>query len=344
MLTEPMIAQPAKTQIFLLAGFLGSGKTTLLNRVLSWETDLADTIVLVNEFGKIGIDGSLIKSKDKDVIEMTSGCICCSIKSKLIDTLSDIWNRYKPKKILLEATGVAEPDSVVEVLKDEFLRERLQFTKIVTVLDIRYWNGRDKFGPFFLNQVQQANLVLLNKIDLVPKDRVHAALTEMHAEIPGCPVVPTLHCEVDPGMFWKTADSQHLGNFYTILPRTAVCEQCGDAHFEGTACSSHDHADIKSDFSSKSMPRTITYDSFDFVSDTPLSEICFESFLKVLPWHLFRIKGPVRFPNHTLMLNYAAGQIDWQKWDNVGGTRLAFIGWEVDAEEMLHKLNKCLLR
>jgi G3E family GTPase len=334
---------PPKTEIFLLAGFLGSGKTTLLNRVLSWETSLSDTVVLVNEFGKIGIDGSLIKSKDKDVIEMTSGCICCSIKGKLIDTLSDIWNRYRPKKILLEATGVAEPDSVVDVLSDDFLHERLQFTKIITVLDIRYWNGRDKFGPFFMNQVQQADLVLLNKIDLVPKDRVHAALAEMHAEIPGCRVVPTLHCEVDPGMFWKNADSRHLGNFYTTPPYLAPCERCGGAHSDNMACSSHGRAGIKKDPSSKFTPRTNAYDTFDFVSDTPLSEICFENFLKALPWQLFRIKGPVRFPNRTLMLNYAAGQIDWQNWDEAGGTRLALIGWGVDSEKMLQDLSNCLV-
>lgn len=317
MTQAPITANLSKTQVFLLAGFLGSGKTTLLNRVLSWETDLSETVVLVNEFGKIGVDGSLIKSKNNDVIEMTSGCICCSIKTKLIDTLIDIWTCYKPKKILLEATGVAEPNSVAEVFNEEFLRERMELSKIVTVLDIRYWNGRDKFGPFFMNQVQQADLVLLNKIDLVPKDRVRHALSEMHAEITGSHVIPSLHCEVDPEVFWMTKGNQYLGNFYTLMPISAV--------------------------SSKKMNTQIAYDTFDFVSEIPLSETCFETFLKNLPWQLFRIKGPVRFSNQTLMLNFAAGQIDWQKWEDAGGTRLAFIGWDIDSEQILQALHECLI-
>jgi G3E family GTPase len=310
-----------KTNIFLLAGFLGSGKTTLLNRILSWETDLSDTVVLVNEFGKIGIDGSIIRSKSsgRDVIELTSGCICCTLTDELIDTLVDIWERFRPRRILLEATGVAEPKSITEIIGSDLLRERMRIEKIITVLGIRYWLGRETFGPFFMNQVEQANLILLNKIDTVSRDRLQEAVADLRAKVPGCPVLPTLHCEVDPEVFWNRHTTLRLGNFYTSLPASAAGPD---------------------NDGSRNQDR-ITYDTFDFVSERPLDEALFDGFLKSLPWQLFRIKGPVRFHGRTALLNYTAGQTDWQKWEAPEPTRLAFIGWDIDTEELRRKLEAC---
>ena len=316
------VATSEKTNIFLLAGFLGSGKTTLLNRILTWDTDLTDTVVLVNEFGKIGIDGSIIRSKSngRDVIELTSGCICCTLTDELIDTLIDIRERFRPRRILLEATGVAEPKSIVEIIESDPLREHMHMEKIVTVLGIRYWLGRETFGPFFMSQVEQADLILLNKIDTVSKDRLQEAIADLRAEVPGCPVLPTLQCEVDPEVFWNRHTTRRLGNFYTSLPASA----------------------IGPDNDGSRNQERITYDTFDFVSKRPLDASLFDGFLKSLPWQLFRIKGPVRFNGRTSLLNYVAGQIDWQEWKDPDTTRLAFIGWDIDTEEIRRKLGECV--
>lgn len=323
-MVKPIEAATAeKTNIFLLAGFLGSGKTTLLNRILSWETDLSDTVVIVNEFGKIGIDGSIIRSKSsgRDVIELTSGCICCTLTDELIDTLVDIWERFRPRQILLEATGVAEPESITEIIGSDLLRERMRIEKIITVLGVRYWLGRETFGPFFMNQVEQADLILLNKIDTVSEDRLQKAVADLRAEFPDCPVLPTLHCEVDPEVFWNRPTTLQLGNFYTSLPTSAVGPD---------------------NDGSRNQPR-ITYDTFDFVSERPLDAALFDDFLKSLPWQLFRIKGPVRFHDRIALLNYVAGQTDWQKWEAPDTTRLAFIGWDINTEELRKKLGECVV-
>jgi len=313
-----------KTNIFLLAGFLGSGKTTLLNRILSWDTDLSDTVVIVNEFGKIGIDGSIIRSKSggRDVVELTSGCICCTLTDELIDTLVDIWERFRPRRILLEATGVAEPESITEIIGSDLLRERMRIEKIIAVLGIRYWLGRESYGPFFMNQVEQADLILLNKIDTVPKDRLQEAVTDLQAKVPGCLVLPTLHCAVDPEIFWNRHSTLRLGNFYTSLPASAIDLAAGNDR-------------------SRNQDR-ITYVTFDFVSERPLDEALFDGFLKNLPWQLFRIKGPVRFQSRISLLNYVSGQIDWQEWEETDHTRLAFIGWDIDSEEIRRKLEECV--
>lgn len=310
-----------KTKIFLLSGFLGSGKTTLLNRVLSWEDDLSDTVVLVNEFGKIGVDGAIIKSRGNGhgVIELTSGCICCTLTDELIDTLDDIWRQYHPKRILLEATGVAEPKSVTEVVASELLRDRMQIEKRITVMGIRYWMGRDAFGPFIMNQVEQADLILLNKIDTVEKDQVQKAVDDLKAHTPGCLVLPTTYAEIDPEVFWKQPTTMRLENFYTALPPSAI--------------------DTPGIIKTKNR---LVYDTFDFVSESPMNETRFTEFLTNLPWQLFRIKGPVRFQERSALLNYVSGQIDWHEWEQTDKTRLAFIGIDLNINELRANLETCV--
>ena len=114
-----------KARILLLAGFLGSGKTTLLKRILSWEADLSDSVVLVNEFGDVGIDGALLKDSGSDVVELTSGCICCTLSADLKLSLEDIWKRFQPKRIFIESSGVADPASIVQVLQEPRLMQTM---------------------------------------------------------------------------------------------------------------------------------------------------------------------------------------------------------------------------
>ena len=109
------IQEYGKAKLLLLTGFLGSGKTTLLKKILSWEADLSGTVVLVNEFGKVGIDGAILKRAGSDVIELTSGCVCCTLKTELAQTLRDVIDRFNPKRILLEATGRAAPVGFLSV-------------------------------------------------------------------------------------------------------------------------------------------------------------------------------------------------------------------------------------
>ena len=85
-----------QTDVLLLSGFLGAGKTTLLKRILNWESDLSDTVVLVNEFGEVGIDGALLEGAGSDVVELTSGCICCTLSNDLKQSLIRIQKEFTP--------------------------------------------------------------------------------------------------------------------------------------------------------------------------------------------------------------------------------------------------------
>jgi G3E family GTPase len=323
--------QNGKTKVFLIAGFLGSGKTTLLKRILSWQTDLAGTVVLVNEFGKVGIDGALLKNAGSDVFELTSGCICCTIKSELEDTLKTIWERFHPKRILLEATGVAQPNAVVEIVENEALKNWMEIEKVVTVLDIRYWLNRENFGQFFMKQVQEANLILLNKMDTVAKSQVSQSLSQLHQTVPACQTIPTAYCKVDPETLWNASRHEVNDRGIGILDFYQPAAEHAHPHQNGHA----GECDRVSDEDSG-------YISFDFSTNKPMDEAALNRFLESLPWQVFRIKGPVQFPDRTVLLNFVAGQYNWDTWEGKPETRLVLVGWQIEAQKIMPGLDKCV--
>jgi G3E family GTPase len=306
-----------KSEVFIISGFLGSGKTTLLKRILSWESDLSDTVVLVNEFGEVGIDGSMLKEAGTDVVELTGGCICCSLQTDLNLTLKSIWERFRPSKIFIETTGVADPSTVVDVFDDPELHTQMKIVKVVTVLDIEVWEARECFGPVFFKQLRQADLVLLNKIDLVAAGETARYLNEIHESMPHAEVIPTLHCKVDPEIVTAgTAMALKLAPY-------------ADLH--------HHLADPKAG------EGALDYVSFTFRTGAAVDESCFKKFTENLPWEVFRMKGPVRFRDRTILVNYVGGKNKWNEWKDAEETCLVFVGWEVDPKSTLDKLEKCVL-
>ena len=243
--------------------------------------------------------------------------------------------RFRPERILLEASGVAEPAAVAEVLEDIELQQKMQIQKIVTVLDIRYWINREKFGPFFMNQAKQADLILLNKVDTVSESEVSNALDEMHVEIPRCRVVPTHHCAIDSQTLWAGGFTKMQGPvsapFFMPVRLGSDDSSQGDLA-GGPVVTLQDQPAGQGG-----------YVQFSFSADRPLDQTCLKRLLAELPWTLFRIKGPVQFPDGTLLFNYVAGRIDWEDWDGVPETKLVFVGWQVDGKELLAQLKLCVL-
>ena len=331
----PAVSKKDKAKIILLTGFLGSGKTTLLKRILSWESDLSGTVVLVNEFGQVGIDGAILKRAGSDVIELTSGCICCTIKTELAQTLKDVSDRFNPKRILLESTGVAEPDAVASVLEDDDLSRRMEIQKIITVLDIKFWIAREVFGPFFMKQIEQADLILLNKIDLADENIVSDSLREIHGAIKESHIVPTIYCVVDHEILWakghKKTSVNELLNIYRPV-HSSMDDHEHDLHNHFHDDQHHGHIRDEN-----------AYVAFDFSESQPLNETCFKSFLEQVPWELFRIKGPVKFTDRTMLLNFVGGRSDWEAWDDDQNTSLAFVGWRVNGNEVIEQLKRCVL-
>ena len=328
-------ALPSRAEVYLLTGFLGSGKTTLVRNMLRWEKDLSGTVVLVNEFGQVGIDGDILKKAGSDVVELTSGCVCCTLKGELVQALKDISSRFNPRRIIIEATGVAQPESMAAILETPELTARMALKRLVTVLDIKLWLAREILGDFFWLQLQQAKLILLNKIDRVPPDSVSAVLEELREQFPGCRVVPTRYCQIDPEVLWTDSTERNppteLKQFYAKPGETdTACAQKSIRPSTGGA--------LPMDAPQES-PGFIT---FDFREEKPFNEPCFKRFLQQAPVGLFRIKGPVRFSDRTALINFAGGSGDWEEWTEEKCTRLAFVGWMVDPTAILTALKACV--
>ncbi len=321
-----------KTPVFLISGFLGSGKTTLLKRILCWETDLSDTVVLVNEFGDVGIDGDLLRHSGTDVIELVSGCICCTLRNDLMQSLLIILDQYRPKRIFIEASGVSDPTAILSVLRESPLAETMKLEKIVTVLDADLWEARENFGQIFYKQLETANLILLNKVDLLDKTSIPSCLQEIHDVFPDCQAVPTVRCCVDDEIFW----SQTIPSKMEIKPMHLFHE----ASLEDTSRNRGRHNNLHQ--SHDAFQSSDHFVTFSFEDSRIIDETLFSLFMEALPVEVFRIKGPVRFLNRTEIINFVGGKGEWSKWEGGPETRLAFIGWNITPADILNRLQRCI--
>ena len=161
-------AASEKIPVTVLTGYLGAGKTTLLNRILT-ENHGKKYAVIVNEFGEIGIDNDLIIGADEEVFEMNNGCVCCTVRGDLVRILDGLMKRKgKFDAIIVETTGLADPAPVAQTFfVDEDVQANARLDAVVTVADAKWLSDRLKDAPEAKNQIAFADVIVLNKTDLV---------------------------------------------------------------------------------------------------------------------------------------------------------------------------------
>jgi len=171
-----------KIPVTVLTGYLGAGKTTLLNRILS-EPHGKKYAVIVNEFGEIGIDNELVVGAEEEVFEMNNGCICCTVRGDLVRIIDGLMRRKgKFDAIIVETTGLADPAPVAQTFfMDENVGRKAKLDAVVTVADAKWLQERLKDAPEAKNQIAFADVILLNKSDLVAADE----LSDVEARIRG---------------------------------------------------------------------------------------------------------------------------------------------------------------
>ena len=175
---------PPPVPVIVLTGFLGAGKTTLLNRILEGDHGLR-VAVLVNDFGDINIDADLVAGLDAGVASLANGCVCCTIRDDLIETvMATVDLPERPEYIVLEASGVADPAGIASTFNLSRLRDQIRVDGVICMLDAEQVFEVPELMELKIRQVAYADLIVLNKVDLVEQaqiDRVHAWLDErMH--------------------------------------------------------------------------------------------------------------------------------------------------------------------
>ncbi len=236
--TEPSPLIP----VTLLTGFLGSGKTTVLNHVLK-QPDMAETAVIVNEFGEIGIDHLLVESATDDVVLMNSGCLCCTVRGDIADTLLNLFvgraNGKVPhfRRVVIETTGLADPAPILHTLiSDPLIAGRYTLDGVVATVDAVNGSGTLDRQPEAVKQAAVADRLLLTKADLAEPAAAVALRARLAALNPSAPVLSVAQGAVDPALLFN------LG-FYDPQTKTVDVQrwlrdealEAGHAHGDGHA-------------------------------------------------------------------------------------------------------------
>lgn len=302
----------------------------MLKRILKSAKDLSRTAVVVNEFGKVGVDASLVKDTvTANIVELASGCICCSLKLDMIEALLSLKDEYSPERVIIEATGVADPLSIIETLDDRKLAPYFSYEKTIMMVAADFWGARHLFGSVFKSQLKQADLVLLNKIDTIEKSIVPSILKEIQKESAKGQVIPTLYGNVDPNIIWayqeKSISEPGNGLFLKIYdPEKGL------------------HAPANNQ--ERTTAKEAGFITFVYETHLSFNEKKFMAFIDTVPLKLFRIKGHVRFVDRTVMLNFVGGKSEWINCPDHTATCLTFIGWDVAEDQIFERLNRCITR
>lgn len=163
------------TEIYIVSGFLGAGKTTLIQKLIK-ESFQKDKIALIeNDFGEISVDAALLKSGGVEVKEINSGCICCSLSGDFVKAVKELLDRFHPDKIIIEPSGVGKLSDIVKACSDQRIQKLVKVKSKITVVDVKRCKMYlDNFGEFFEDQIQNADVVLLNRTEKFP-DKINDA-------------------------------------------------------------------------------------------------------------------------------------------------------------------------
>jgi G3E family GTPase len=303
---------PPPIPVTILTGFLGAGKTTVLNGLLR-DSALARSVVLINEFGEIGLDHLFVEKIDGDMVMLASGCLCCTLRGDLIDALESLLRRLDNGRIasfdrlLIETTGLADPAPILHTLMSHpYLLLRFRLDGVVTVLDAINGAATLDAHPESLRQAAMADLLLISKTDLIRSDaetRAFAGLLERLERInPGAR-------RLDDRKFF---DAAHLLGLGLYNPETKAPDVARWLNTEALAVAGHEHRHVSAhqDHHHDVNRHGESIRAFVLVGDKPLSLSSCDLFLEILrnahgP-NLLRVKGIIALtddPDRPLVIH-----------------------------------------
>ncbi|MBV5257802.1 GTP-binding protein [Synechococcus moorigangaii CMS01] len=355
--TDALEASKSGLPVTIITGFLGSGKTTLLNHILSNQEGLK-TAVLVNEFGEIGIDNELIVTTDENMVELSNGCVCCTINEDLVNAVHKILERQdKIDYLVVETTGLADPLPVALTFLGTELRDLTRLDSIVTVVDCANFSLDLFNSEAAYSQIAYGDIILLNKTDLVEEAEVDALEVRIRDIKEGARILRTQKSEVplalllsvglfESDQYFEAADSHghhhhdhdHDHGHHHHHDHDHVCTpECDHDHDHG-----HHHHHHSNHLENDGFM------SISFQREQPFAIRKFQYFLdNQLPVNVFRAKGILWFDEsplrHVFHLSGKRFTIDDSEWKpgEMKKNQLVLIGQNLDEETLRKQIENC---
>ncbi len=345
-------------KVNLVFGFLGSGKTTLVKHLLAQVGTKEKTAVIVNEFGEVGVDGDILRGQNIDVVELNSGCLCCVLKGSLLLAVEELRDKAKAQRVIVEATGVAQPAELLESLVESSANNRLQIGPLVTVVDCAKFSKIEGIlGDFYLDQIENADIVLANKLDLATPEQLSDA-TQRIREIN--PDARLLFCErgrVAPEKLFGEDASELLERIRQELSAQVTATRASgspghhtdhgraqhhDHHHDDDRHAGHrghsghrhdhhhDHHHAHHDDHGHDPHAAAPAQSFVVSSAGRAQRVAVEQFFRGLPDNVWRAKGFIHIDGQPALVQYSLGQLEISGASGPPAEALVFIGQDMD--------------
>jgi G3E family GTPase len=330
--------------VTIITGFLGSGKTTLLNQILKNKQDLK-VAVLVNEFGDINIDSQLLVSLDQDMVELSNGCICCTINDGLVDAVYRILERQeKIDYLVIETTGIADPLPIILTFVGTELRDLTRLDSVLTLVDTSTFTPEHFDSEAALKQVAFADIVLLNKTDLTPPEKIEELESYIRTVKVGARMLRSQYGEVPLPLILDVA-----------LTDAAAYQEDDSEEQNSEHHEHHDHHDHEHEHHHHEHhhhhSEHLQNDGFvsvSFESVRPFAVKKFETFLtEKVSTSVFRAKGILWFAEsearHVFQLSGPRYNLNQEDWLEPPKTQLVLIGRNLDTAKLKAELTACLV-
>lgn len=330
--------------VTIITGFLGSGKTTLLNQILKNKQDLK-VAVLVNEFGDINIDSQLLINIEDDMMELSNGCICCTINDGLVDAVYRVLEREdRIDYMVIETTGVADPLPIALTFLGTELRHLTHLDSILTIVDAETFNASHYESEAAASQISYGDIILLSKTDLVPQETVLEVENYVRSQKSKARILRSLHGEV-PLPLILDVDLSSESSYAHKAKSDAQSHHDRQQHEHHSHQHSHNHdREDKHGHQSHHLDND-GFIAVSFQSDRPFNLDKFQHFLdKQLPDDVFRAKGILWFKGNLRYIFQLSGkryELNADEWTRTPDTQIVLIGRNLDAEVLQQQLREC---
>jgi len=333
--------------VTIITGFLGSGKTTLLNHILSNRQDLK-VAILVNEFGDINIDSQLLVSMDEDMMELSNGCICCTINDGLVDAVYRVLERdERVDYMVIETTGVADPLPIILTFLGTELRDMTRLDSIITVVDSETFTPDHFDSEAALKQIAYGDVTILNKTDLAEPDQIQNLEAYIGTVKAGARILHSQHGKVSLPLILDIGYNNPEAYADLVQEEIEQSQHDRDHHHEHHHHEDHTHHHHEHHHHHSDHLDNDGFVSIAFESDRPFDVHKFESFLQEqVPQEVFRAKGILWFADselrHIFQLSGRRFDLQAEQWRTSPSNQLVFIGRNLDAENLRQNLKHCL--